>query len=107
MIRLYLLYNKSILKTNLIFSILFTILKVVLTLEKTIDHFPYSIALNSFIVSILTGGFFLSILYFQVSKKNEYYFYFNLGLSQVKLIGIAYLFHIILITPLLIIRSYV
>lgn len=107
MIRLFLFYCKSILKTNLIFSILFTVLKVVLTLEKTTDNFPYSLVLSSLIVSLLTGGFLISILYFQVSRKNEYYFYFNLGISQVKLIGVAYLFHLILVTPLLILRFYV
>ena len=35
-----------------------------------------------FPICFLTGGYFISILYYENSKQNQYYFYYNRGLSK-------------------------
>jgi len=56
---------------------------------------------------ILTGGFFLSAYYFEITRKNEYYFYYNLGISKIKLLLLTYSLHMIFILPLLFALQYV
>jgi hypothetical protein len=107
MIRIYLLYFKSVLKTNALVSIMLTILSLLLSFNETTHHSAFYIVISSYIIWIMTGGFLLSFLYFQISKKNEYYFYYNMGLSKVKLVVIAYLFHFIIISPFILILFYV
>jgi hypothetical protein len=55
----------------------------------------------------MTGGFFLSAYYFEITRKNEYYFYYNLGISKVRLWLLTYLLHLIFILPLLYVLQYV
>ena len=55
----------------------------------------------------MTGGFFLAAYYFEIARKNEYYFYYNLGVSKTKLILFAYTLHLLFILPLLYIIQYV
>ena len=43
-------------------------------------------------IAIMTAGTFLSLFYKELSKKNEYYFYYNRGISKINL----YVFTIIL-----------
>lgn len=107
MIRLLLPYNKTILKTNIIFSVFLTMLSGLLFLAKTSTHSPAYIIIFSFIVWILTGGFLLSAFYFEVTRKNEYYFYYNMGLSKIKLLLTAYLLNFLFVLPILYILQYV
>jgi hypothetical protein len=107
MINLYLLFNKSILKTNVTVSVLLTILSLLVSFDQKIEQSVIFILISSFVVWIMTGGFLLSLFYHHLSRKNEYYFYFNLGLTRLKLIGAAYLIHFVLITPFLVILYYV
>jgi len=72
-------------------------------LEKEIT---ISGVLFSFITSFVTGGYLLGILYFELARKNEYYFYYNLGITKARLIIMNYLFHLILMIPVLIIALY-
>jgi hypothetical protein len=55
----------------------------------------------------MTGGFFLSAYYFEITRKNEYYFYYNLGISKVRLWLLTYSLHLIFILPLLYVLQYV
>ena len=55
----------------------------------------------------MTGGFLLSAFYFEITRRNEYYFYYNLGLSKIKLIMSAYFLNFIIVVPLLFIKHYV
>lgn len=55
----------------------------------------------------MTGGFLISAYYFEITKKNEYYFYYNLGLSKIRLLLVAYVLHVISVLPLLLILQYV
>lgn len=38
-----------------------------------------------FPIAFMTGGYLLSLGYFELSKKKQYYFYFNKGLSKLQL----------------------
>jgi len=115
MTRLLLPYNKTILKLNIIFSsvlalISSAIVKATADLMGIVEKDPPSflhLLILYFIIWILTGGFFLSAFYFEVTRKNEYYFYYNLGISKMKLILLTYSLHLIFVAPLLYILQYV
>jgi hypothetical protein len=115
MTRLLLPYNKTILKTNIIFSSILAIIssaiiKITADLVGLEEKDPQSLLhllIWYYIIWIMTGGFFLSAFYFEITRKNEYYFYYNLGLSKTKLILFTYALHIIFILPLLYILQYV
>ena len=107
MIRLFLPYNKTILKTNIIFSVFLTMLSSMILLALPSPHSPTYIIIRSFMVWIMTGGFLLSAFYFEITRKNEYYFYYNLGLSKIKLLLIAYLLSFLFVIPILFILQYV
>lgn len=115
MMNLFLPYNKTILKINIIFSIILALIsslfiKVIsesLALKEKTPHSILHLAIWYYIIWIMTGGFLLSAYYFEVTRKNEYYFYYNLGLTKIKLILFAYILHIIFILPLLYILQYV
>ena len=107
MIRLFLPYNKTILKINIIFSVFLTVLSSLVFLARPSPRSPAFIIICSFIVWIMTGGFLLSAFYFEISRRNEYYFYYNLGISKIKLLISAYLLNFIIVTPLLYIMHYV
>ena len=107
MTKLFLPYNKTILKTNIYFSIILTLISRLIFLNIPSKHSPIFLAIAYYIFWIMTGGFFLSAYYFEITRKNEYYFYYNLGLSKIKLLLITYLLHLIFILPLLYILKYV
>jgi hypothetical protein len=95
MTRLFLPYNKTILKINIIFSVVLTFLSSLLFLAKKSIHSPVYLIIVLFTFWIMTGGFLLSAYYFEISRSNEYYFYYNLGLSKIKLLLITYTLHVI------------
>jgi hypothetical protein len=115
MTKLFLPYNKTILKINVIFSSVLAILtggfiKIISDSAAFEDKDPESLLhhiIRQFIVWLMTGGFFFAVYYFEIARKKEYYFYYNLGLSKVKLILIAYTLHLTIILPLLYILQYV
>jgi len=59
-----------------------------------------------FMLSYFSGGFLLGILFFEIARKQEYYFYYNLGISKLRLVLISYLFNLVIILPFLIISAY-
>jgi hypothetical protein len=66
----------------------------------------FNILIYVFMLSFLTGGYLLGVLYFEFTRYKEYYFYYNLGISKLRLIIFAYLFHLIVSIPLLVILYY-
>jgi hypothetical protein len=82
-------------------------LSSLLFLTISSKHTPAYFIILSFIVWILSGGFLLSAFYFEISRKNEYYFYYNLGLSKIKLLLTAYLLNVLFIIPIIFILQYV
>jgi len=107
MIRLFLPYNKTILKTNIIFSIFLTLLSGAILLSIPSTHSPAYIIIRSFVIWMMTGGFLLSAFYFEITRKNEYYFYYNLGLSKIRLLSNAYLLSFIFVITILYILQFV
>ena len=107
MIRLLLPYNKTILKNNLILSVFLSILSILRFLALPTRHSIAYLIIFIYTAWILTGGFLLSASYFEMTRKNEYYFYYNLGISKIKLILTAYLLNFIFVVPLLIALYYV
>src|SRR5690606_30037138 len=107
MIRLYLLFNKGILKINIIFSFAFALFVSPMFIKEYTTSTMISGVIKSFLFSVMTGGFLLAWFFFEISRKNEYYFYYNLGISKLKLLLMSYLLHFIFISPLIFISIYV
>ncbi len=115
MTKLLLPYNKSILKTNIVFSLILAFIstlisgiysKLLSAPEKQLQSILHQFT-GHYVVWILTGGFLLSAFYFEVTRKNEYYFYYNIGLGKMKLLYYTYALHLIFIVPILSIMKYV
>jgi hypothetical protein len=107
MLKKILPYFYQVLMIDLLISPISTFFFIILVKS----YFPeieisLSTVLVYFVISFLTGGYLLGVLFFELARKNEYYFYFNLGISKLRLVLTTYLFHIILIIPLLIIAIY-
>jgi hypothetical protein len=73
MLRLIFQYYKELLLLNIGISIC---LGLLISLELKAYGFP---------ISFMTGGFVLSIAYYEISKQKQYYFYYNKGLSKIHL----------------------
>ena len=43
----------------------------------------------------MTGGSLISIFYKEISRKNEYYFYYNRGISKIKLIVVSLILNVL------------
>ena len=98
----YLIYNNQIIKLSFFVSLLATFLAVVLNQHGI----TLSGLIITFLIGFLTGGFLSGILFYNMFRKKEYYFYYNLGISKLRLILISYLFHLIISLPLFLISIY-
>lgn len=78
MFRLAFHYYKDLLLINSSFSFLLGILAI-----------PFGGFLQVFLLSFMTGGYLLAILFFEGTKQDQYYFYFNRGLSKIRLYGFS------------------
>jgi len=76
-IRLYWTFHKSTIVINWAFSIALSVLIPPLLLPVL---FP---------VLTMTAGPLISLLYKEISRNNEYYFYYNRGITKVNLIAIS------------------
>jgi len=102
MVRKYLPYSLLVLKVNLLVSILVAVMVAYLFSSGV----TFNIIIYVFMLSFLTGGYLLGVLYFEFTRYREYYFYYNLGISKLRLIIFTYLFHLILSIPLLVFLNY-
>ncbi|SFJ29390.1 hypothetical protein SAMN04487893_10578 [Myroides guanonis] len=57
----------------------------------------------SFAVTSFTAGFLMALFYIELVKKNEYFFYYNLGISKRGLIVSNFLFNLVFAVLLIII----
>jgi hypothetical protein len=57
-------------------------------------------------ISFLTGGYLAGIMLFEFSRKREYYVFYNLGISKIRLFAVTYLFNVFVLTVILIIAYY-
>ena len=76
---IYLEFHKSTLLLNWVFSL---VIAVVVS--------PWS-----FPVITMTGGPLFSLFYKEIARNKEYYFYYNLGLTKTKLIGMSMVFNVL------------
>jgi len=51
----------------------------------------------------MTAGFLLSLFYFELTSKNEYYFYYNKGISKLRLISVTAAINVLIGSILIII----
>ncbi len=89
-VRLYWEFHKSTLIINWTFSIAFSM----------ILFSPLLIPIVS-----MTGGPLISIFYKEISRKNEYYFYYNRGISKLNLVAISLILNVLFGVVLLFIIS--
>ena len=69
------LYNRSIFKINLIASFVFALFMSPNLMSDYSIKTIIAAFLNGLILSLPTGGFLLAIFFYQISRKNEYYFF--------------------------------
>jgi hypothetical protein len=107
MIKKYLPYFNVVLTINLVFSPIATIFSTLISKPFLIEQeITLHKVISTFILFFSTGGFLIGATYYELARKNEYYFYYNLGISKIRLIFINYLFHVILMIPFLIFAYY-
>ena len=81
-IRLFGYYYKIILRYNAMFSVL--------------SFLFTGLNYHTFLYSFLTMGFAVALLFFYLWREPEYYFYYNRGLSKLKLMSMAYALNLIM-----------
>ena len=95
-------YCLLVFKIDLLVSIAATVITSTLSPKGiTFESMSYI-----FMLSYFSGGFLLGIFFFEIARKQEYYFYYNLGISKLRLVLISYLFNLVIILPFLIISAY-
>jgi len=78
--RLYWEFHKSTLLINWVASIALALLTM------TPLYFP---------IATMTGGPFISLFYKEITAKNEYYFYYNRGISKINLMVVNIILNIL------------
>lgn len=61
--------------------------------------------MQGFLLSFMTGGFLLSLYFYEKRYKARYYFYFNKGLSRPFLIGAIYAVNTLLLLTYFILKK--
>jgi len=95
-------YSLQILRINLPISVVSTVIFIAFYAKKLT---PYVLT-HVFSVSFLGGGFLLGFLYYELFRYREYFFFYNLGFSKLRLVAMAYLMHFALLLPVIIICYY-
>ncbi|WP_299825503.1 hypothetical protein [uncultured Pontibacter sp.] len=62
--------------------------------------------INAFSLSLLTGGFIISVYMFGQLYNNQYYFYHNMGISKTSIIASAFLFNLAVVILLWFLKLY-
>jgi len=93
-IRLYWAFYKSTLATSILVAFACAFLNIAI--------FWYLLS-----VGFMTCGTFLSLLYKNLVRHNEYYFYNNCGISKYQLIAFTITINVLIGISILIIKSYV
>ncbi|MDR2953670.1 MAG: hypothetical protein LBV43_01145 [Prevotella sp.] len=93
---LYLIFFKSTLLMSIGFAIPFSFIAMSNGFIETEDSYPFLQLISSFLRMCCLAGFPISLLYKEFTKKQEYYFYYNAGLSKVNLIVVTFILYILL-----------
>lgn len=91
--KLFYTYYKKSQALNFFFSLLMA----ALGLSIGLNYF------NCFAASIMTGGYVLSVYFYERRFQKQYYFYFNKGLSKRELLVYSYLLNGVLVAALMLI----
>jgi hypothetical protein len=83
-------------------SVPVTILITILTALRLSDQLTVERLAHWLFIGFLTGGYISGFLFFEFSRYREYYFYNNLGLSKLRLVFTAWMFHLLVSIPLII-----
>ena len=81
-------------KLSLLFNYHFDIQSINIPFSFLAALVGYATGLNfltSFIVSLVTGGYFLASYFYEKRRKHEYYFYYNKGFTRAGLIAYSWL----------------
>jgi len=96
---MYWFFYKSTLTVNLVVSFLIGLISLMIS--------PVSVCINVFAISLVSSGLFFAFLYKEIVCPHEYYFYYNRGISKLKLILFCVLVNALPTTLILIIAHYV
>ncbi|MDH6308648.1 hypothetical protein M2451_000959 [Dysgonomonas sp. PFB1-18] len=58
----------------------------------------FSNLMSVFLRILCTVGFAASLLYKEAVRKNEYYFYFNAGITKIRLFAVSFAFYVLIST---------
>ncbi len=110
--RFYWAFYKSTLSTNLLppFILAFTIPSVfwdAIPPDIKQDTTPSMLFWNLLSIGLMTFGPLISFTYKEWARSGEYYFYYNQGITKVKLILFGVIVNVLLGVLILIIKSYV
>jgi len=93
-LKAYWIFHKSTLTINIITSASFSLIY-------------FQLFFRLFPTMMMTAGTMIGIFYKEITHQNEYYFYYNLGISKANLIAVNALLNILTGLMLLLIFSYV
>ena len=85
-------------KSTVVLNICVSGMVAFLTREALLVTFPICFA---------TVGLLVAFLYKEIARKMEYYFYFNRGISKIKLMLFCFMVNVLLALPILFIVFYV
>jgi len=97
LLKIYWAFYKSTLTVNLVVS---------LTIGLISSGYGFAIGITVFAISLVSIGLFFAFLYKEVAFPQEYYFYYNLGISKIRLMIFCFLVSILLSAFILIIVHY-
>lgn len=83
---LYLTYLKSTLLISIACAIPISFMGISRGNSEVFESYPFLQIVSNFLRVCCFAGLPISILYKEFTKKNEYYFYYNMGISKINLI---------------------
>lgn len=98
--RLHLHFNKVLYYFNLPFSLFLSLSGLLLHQDAVTG------LVHAFSISLLTGGFFISVYLFEKRYNKQYFFYYNAGISKAELIIGAFISNLAIVLILLFLKSY-
>jgi hypothetical protein len=55
----------------------------------------FSLFFTIFPITLMTGGPIISLFYKDIFRNNDYYFFYNRGITKIHLLGVTFIFHVI------------
>ncbi|WP_439881423.1 hypothetical protein ACSX1A_20115 [Pontibacter sp. MBLB2868] len=99
-LRLYFLYHRTLMSFNLPFSLAASLTGFFFSQHVLIR------VINNFSLCLMTGGFLLSLYFFEQRYSGQYYFYHNFGLSKIRLIIGSLLMNLAVVILLFFLKLY-